>query len=52
VENWFNGKVTGIKNLKENKLKTEFNVVYDVEPDEVWFFPLLMDLKNGDLIVM
>ena len=37
--------------MKTNTLKTEYNVEYDEEPGEIWFFPLLTDMKNGDLIV-
>ncbi|ELU05764.1 hypothetical protein CAPTEDRAFT_189399 [Capitella teleta] len=31
---------------------TEFEVVYDEDKDETWHFPLLKDLRNGDMIVI
>lgn len=51
-EFWFPAKVTGIKSLKTNPLKTEYNIIYDENPEETWFFPLLTDMKNGDLVVV
>ncbi|XP_060585907.1 uncharacterized protein LOC132741695 [Ruditapes philippinarum] len=51
-EMWFLGDVIGIKKVTENTLKTEYNIKYDDEPEETWFFPLLSDLKNGDLMIL
>ena len=48
---WFGGTVTGIKTVKPDPVKTEFNVIYDEEPEATWFFPLLSDMKKGDLLV-
>jgi hypothetical protein len=47
---WFLGDVIGIKKITENTLKTEYNIRYGDEPEETWFFPLL--LKNGDLMIL
>ena len=49
---WFTGTVSGIKEKKNDTLKTEFNIVYDVCSDEEWYFPLLMDIKKSDLYVL
>jgi E1A/CREB-binding protein len=48
---WFSARVTGIHRLKQNPLQTEFEVIYDDFPDDTWHFPLLSDLKVGDLII-
>ena len=43
---WYKAEVTGISMHHDNKLKTEYTVVYDAEPDETWMFPLLNASKN------
>lgn len=48
---WFDAKVISIKTIKADAIKTEYNIRYDDCPDDIWFFPLLMDLKKGDLLV-
>ena len=47
-ENWFLGEVLEIVKSHENPLKISFKVKYQ---DGTWEFPLLQDLKNGDLII-
>ena len=38
---------------KYNSKRTEYEVRYDSEPEEVWKFPLLADMaKGGDLLVL
>ena len=32
-------------------MKSKYHIVYDVQPDETFVAPLLLDLRNGDLIV-
>ena len=50
---WFCGLVTAIHSLKCNVLFTEFDItyMYDDFPEDTWNFPLLGDLKKGDLII-
>ena len=48
---WFDAKVISIKTIKADAIKTKYNIRYDDCPDDIWFFPLLMDLKKGDLLV-
>ena len=40
----------GIK--KGDVIKTEYYVRYDECPNDLWHFPLLTDLKKGDLIIL
>ena len=40
----------GIK--KGDVIKTEYYVRYDECPNDLWHFPLLTDLKKGDLIIV
>jgi hypothetical protein len=49
---WYSGKVTRLvkKNVRD-PIKTKFEIIYDVDPDAEWEFPLLSDLGKGDLIV-
>ena len=47
---WFSGTVKDICQIKPNVINTEYDLQYDDFPD-VWTFPLLMDLKKGDLII-
>ncbi|XP_003729015.2 uncharacterized protein LOC100888157 [Strongylocentrotus purpuratus] len=49
---WFTGSVTAISRFKQNVISTEFDMVYDDFPEDTWTFPLLMDLKKGDLIIL
>jgi len=46
---WYKGKVICVHRHNDNPIKTEFTVKYEEDEDE-WFFPLLQDLKNGDLM--
>ena len=49
---WFAGNVLRIsKSSQRDCSKTEFAIKYDEDPDE-WLFPLIQDLKNGDLIIL
>ncbi|ELU15832.1 hypothetical protein CAPTEDRAFT_210245 [Capitella teleta] len=48
---WFKAKVLSVFKPSKNPLKFEFSVQYDVD-DEIYYFPLLADLKKGDLIVL
>jgi serine protease inhibitor len=50
---WFDARVLRVAIFNEiNPIKTEYIVHYDIEDDNTtWNFPLLSDLKNGDLIV-
>ena len=50
---WYDAEVLGIKKAHVNPIKTEYLVKYDEDDDDddQWFFPLLTDLKNGDLII-
>ena len=46
----YNFVVGGIK--KGDVIKTEYYVRYDECPNDLWHFPLLTDLKKGDLIIV
>jgi DNA-directed RNA polymerase subunit H (RpoH/RPB5) len=52
---WFKGEVVEIFQYHENVLKIEYNVRYDDDDDEddddIWHFPLLKDMENGDIII-
>ena len=48
---WFRGRVVSIRARKHSPEKTEFNVEYDLFPDDTWFFPMLNDLKKGDVVL-
>ena len=50
---WFEGLVLNIKCKNEQEVhKTEYWVKYYQDDDETqWYFPLLVDLKAGDLII-
>ena len=52
-QEWFEGKVISVKHKNDNDpMKSEFWVKYDEDPEETkWFFPLLKDLKTGDLMI-
>jgi E1A/CREB-binding protein len=52
VTDWFNGKVKGIWQNKEDAIKTEYIISYNETPDEEWHMPLLVDLSHGDLIIL
>jgi len=51
-EMWFNAKVLSVKQVNKDTIKTEYNVQYEEDKDSIWFFPLLIDLKKGDLMIM
>ena len=48
---WFDGVVDSVKERTEDVMKTEYTIRYLESDEEVWFFSLLVDLKNGDLIL-
>ena len=49
---WYDAKVIKMKKKQGNGIKTEYIVRYEDTPEDDWCFPLLQDLKNGDLILM
>ena len=49
---WYVAKVIKMKEKQGNGIKTEYIVRYEDTPEDEWCFPLLKDLKNGDLIIM
>ena len=48
---WFHAKVNDIKKKCDDPLKTEYSIEYDIQPGNIWVFPLLVDLKRGDLVI-
>ena len=48
---WFDAEVLSIKEKNVDQMKTEYNVKYS-DDEDTWFFPLLKDLKKGDLIIV
>ena len=48
---WFSAKVTDMGAKKANVLNTVYTIVYDDFQEDTYYFPLLMDLKKGDLII-
>ena len=48
---WFEAVVVEVHTLKPNAVKSEFLVRYAEDPNSLWKFPLLLDLKKGDLIL-
>lgn len=49
---WCRGDVVKISKLTSVLKKTEYEIRYDNEPDNIWSFPLLIDLEKGDLFVI
>jgi hypothetical protein len=50
---WYPAAVIDIFKSTKDPFKTEFTLHYDEdEPNDTWHFPLLADLRNGDLIVL
>ena len=51
---WYAAKVDSINCANaEMPIKTEYDVIYDDDEEDVyWRFPLLMDLKKGDLMII
>ena len=50
---WFEAKVIAIAEAHRKPLDTKYVIKYDIEPPEQsWTFPLLKDLKKGDLIIV
>ena len=49
---WFRAVVRDLVEIKNDPMNIEYNIIYDDYPEEVWTFPLLRDLKNGDLIIL
>lgn len=52
IVQWFSAVVDSIKIKKGDVIKTEYYVRYDECPNDLWHFPLLTDLKKGDLIIV
>ena len=52
-QEWFEGQIISVKHKNEDEpIKSEFWVKYDEDDEETqWFFPLLKDLKAGDLMI-
>ena len=49
---WYDAVVDLIRDSAEIPLKREYYLIYDDDEEDVyWHFPLLMDLKKGDLII-
>ena len=49
---WFRATVKSVHKLnKDHPAKTYYNVIYDESVEDTWRFPLLVDLKKGDLVV-
>ena len=51
VQYWTTGKVTGIAKMSKVFTRIQFSVIYEDEPDTSFDYPLIMDLKNGNVIV-
>ena len=49
---WGRGVVLKVYRTYSNSKRTEYEVRYDSEPEEVWKFPLLADMEKGDLLVL
>ncbi|ELT89447.1 hypothetical protein CAPTEDRAFT_212803 [Capitella teleta] len=49
---WYPATVRGIHKQGKEPFNTEFKVVYDEDEEETWHFPLLKDLRNGDMILI
>ena len=51
---WCDGNVLEItEENNDTPAKTQYRIHYDIEPSKLtWTFPLLLDLKKGDLIVL
>ena len=49
---WSNGKIVAIELINKNIKRTTFNIVYEDKPDNVWSFPLLLDIEKGDVIII
>ena len=51
---WCDGNVLEItEENNDTPAKTQYRIHYDIEPPELtWTFPLLVDLKKGDLVVL
>ena len=51
VENWEVGVVHKIEKDHKNKMRVQYSVSYNDDPDTYFIFPLLVDLTKGDLII-
>jgi hypothetical protein len=47
---WFRRRIVSVHARKHSTEKTEYNVEYDLFPNDTWFFPMLMDLRKGDVV--
>jgi len=51
VENWELGSVLSLEKQNKNVMRTTYSVLYCDDPDVPVSYPLLIDLKKGDLII-
>ena len=51
---WYDATVLKIdKPNQDNPLRTENEIIYDLDGEDIKFsYPLLMDLKNGNLVII
>ena len=53
VVDWFDGHVLSVESMGDSAEGTLYNITYDEDPKgNNWVFPLLQDIKKGDLIVL
>ena len=50
-ENWQAGTVLCIQKDNKNRMRVVYSIAYTDDPDTLLSFPLLVDLKKGDLII-
>ena len=50
-ENWQAGTVLCIQKHNKNRMRVVYSIAYTDDPDILLSFPLLVDLKKGDLII-
>ena len=51
TEKWDVGIVNGIDKDHKNRMRVQYSVSYNEDPDTCFSFPLLVDLRKGDLII-
>ena len=53
IPEWYDATVKGIETLSKEPIGTVYEISYDIDgPDKTFLFPLLRDLKKGNLIVI
>lgn len=53
IPEWFDATVLRIDRLSKELIQTRYDIYYDVDgQDTIYSFPLLTDLKRGNLIIM